>query len=158
MPLTISSSSPEQTARVAAALASSLCGGDCLSLIGDLGAGKTQFVAGLASALGAHEPVHSPTFNLVNVYSTQRMPIYHADFYRLESEEELLAIGWEDYLDGRGLLLVEWGDRFQEALPLDCLQIELRRIDHNQRLLLVTASGRRSREIEEAWADALASS
>ncbi len=142
---------------MAATLAKALSGGDCLSLTGDLGAGKTLFATSLAVALGARESVHSPTFNLINVYSTDHMPIYHADFYRLESVDELLAIGWEDYLDGCGLLLVEWGDRFPEALPLDYLQIEFRRVDHNQRRLLLRANGPRSRAILEVWTDALAS-
>lgn len=155
----LESSSPAETVRLAEALAGLLVGGDCLLLAGDLGAGKTWFVSGLLAASGVCEQVHSPTFNLVNVYTTAGgLSVYHADFYRLGSLDELLAIGWEDYLDGRGLLLVEWGDRFPEALPEDYLEVRLQTSGDQQRELLITAQGKRSAAIEKGWADALAGS
>lgn len=154
----LTSSSPAETTRFAQALAGLLQGGDCLLLAGDLGAGKTWFASGLLAALGVREQVHSPTFNLVNVYTTVAgLSVYHADFYRLESLEELLAIGWEDYLDGQGLLLVEWGDRFPEALPEDYLQISLTTLGERAREIAVEASGRRSGQLEKGWANALVS-
>lgn len=155
MSLQLTSLVPEQTSQYADALAASLRAGDCLVLTGDLGAGKTWFSTSLFRALAVRDAVHSPTFTLVNVYQTVGWPIYHADFYRLDSLEELWAAGWEDYLDGRGLLLIEWGERFPQALPDDYLQITLRVAGPSTRQLSTTASGPRSREIEEAWADAL---
>lgn len=156
--LLLTSSAPAETTRFAQALAGMLAGGDCLLLAGDLGAGKTWFVSGLLTALGVREQVHSPTFNLVNVYQTAAgVPVYHADFYRLDSLDELLAIGWEDYLDGQGLLLVEWGDRFPEALPADHLRVTFATVGGQQRELAVSAHGQRSQQIEKGWADALVS-
>lgn len=152
------SSSPAETTRFAEALAGLLKRGDCLLLAGDLGAGKTWFVSGLLAALRVREQVHSPTFNLVNVYTTAAgLSVYHADFYRLDSFDELLAIGWEDYLDGQGLLLVEWGDRFPDALPDDCLRITLTTLAEQQREIAVAARGPRSEQLGKGWADALVS-
>lgn len=154
----LTSSSPAETTRFAEALAGLLRGGDCLLLAGDLGAGKTWFVSGLLAALRVREQVHSPTFNLVNVYTTAAgLSVYHADFYRLDSFDELLAIGWEDYLDGQGLLLVEWGDRFPDALPEDCLRITLTTLGDQQREIAVAAHGLRSEQLEKGWVDALVS-
>ena len=91
--------------------------GDVLALVGDLGAGKTQWVKGLAAGLGSNAEVTSPTFTLIHEYGGGRLPLYHFDCYRLESAAELLAAGLDDYLDGRGVLAIEWADKFPELIP-----------------------------------------
>lgn len=99
------------------ALADSLQAGDVVALVGDLGAGKTHAVKGIVSGLGSTAEVSSPTFTLVHEYQGGRLPAFHFDFYRLDHAAELPGIGWEDYLDADGIVLVEWADRFPEALP-----------------------------------------
>ena len=90
-----------------------------LALVGELGAGKTRFVQGLASGLGVPDDVfvRSPSFILINEYRGGRMPLYHFDFYRLERSDELGDLGIEEYLDGIGVSVIEWADRFPGALP-----------------------------------------
>jgi len=91
--------------------------GSIVALDGPLGAGKTHFTKGLALGLGYQEPVTSPTFSLVQEYRGGRLPIFHFDFYRLDSAEELLHLGWDDYLDEGGIVIAEWAERFPELLP-----------------------------------------
>ena len=105
-------------------LASSLQAGDVIALTGGLGAGKTHFSKGIVMGLGADEEVTSPTFPLVQEYHSGRLPVFHFDFYRLESAKELLALGWDDYLDEQGVVIVEWADKFPELLPLPAIRIE----------------------------------
>ncbi|MEM6915399.1 MAG: tRNA (adenosine(37)-N6)-threonylcarbamoyltransferase complex ATPase subunit type 1 TsaE [Verrucomicrobiota bacterium] len=95
----------------------SLEAGEVIALSGDLGAGKTHLCKGIARGVGASEVVNSPTFSLVNEYRSGRVPIFHFDFYRLDLPEELVQIGWDDYLDEAGILLVEWAEKFPELLP-----------------------------------------
>ena len=102
----------------AAQRADEMCGGELLALCGPLGAGKTHFTQGLARGLGIDpSAVTSPTFTLVNEYGGGRLPLFHFDFYRLESESEVLAIGWEEYLDEPGVVVVEWANKFPHLLP-----------------------------------------
>jgi tRNA threonylcarbamoyladenosine biosynthesis protein TsaE len=103
-------------------LAAVLRPGDVLLLVGELGAGKTCFVQGLARGLGVAEQVTSPTFILMREYHG-RLPLYHLDAYRLEGAGDLFAIGAEEYLDGEGVLVVEWGDRARDFFTLDHLEI-----------------------------------
>ncbi len=111
------SHSPEDTFRAALAEGPRLRPGDVLALTGDLGAGKTQWVKGLAAGLGSAASVTSPTFTLIHEYPGGRLPLYHLDCYRLERPEELLAIGIDDYLDGRGVVVIEWADKFPPLMP-----------------------------------------
>jgi tRNA threonylcarbamoyladenosine biosynthesis protein TsaE len=107
----------ETTLAVAAEFAQKLNPGDVVALCGGLGAGKTHFSKGIVMGLGCNAAVSSPTFTLVQEYHGGRVPVYHFDFYRLESASELLGIGWDDYLDAGGVCLVEWADKFPELLP-----------------------------------------
>jgi tRNA threonylcarbamoyladenosine biosynthesis protein TsaE len=100
-------------------IAAQLSAGDTLALVGDLGAGKTHFTKGIVAGLGCDTPVTSPTFTLVHEYTGGRLPVFHFDFYRLESADELLNIGWDDYLDAKGIAVVEWADKFPDLLPED---------------------------------------
>jgi tRNA threonylcarbamoyladenosine biosynthesis protein TsaE len=114
---TIISRSAEETFRAGFAEGERVCAGDVLALVGDLGAGKTQWVKGLAAGLGSDAVVTSPTFTLIHEYGGGRLPLYHLDCYRLERAEELVGIGLDDYLDGRGIMVIEWADKFPELLP-----------------------------------------
>lgn len=115
---TIISKSPEETKRVGGDFALGLRSGDVVALCGDLGAGKTHFTKGIVEALGGSgEEVCSPTFTLVHEYRGGRIPVFHFDLYRLEDGRELSGVGWEDYLEEDGILVVEWADKFEERLP-----------------------------------------
>ncbi|MEG2989362.1 MAG: tRNA (adenosine(37)-N6)-threonylcarbamoyltransferase complex ATPase subunit type 1 TsaE [Oscillospiraceae bacterium] len=119
--------SPEETENLAARLAQKLTPGTVLAFTGDLGAGKTAFVRGIATGLGICERVTSPTFTIVNEYEGGRLPLFHFDMYRLGGPDELYDIGWEDYLARNGICCVEWSENVAEALGDDCLRIDLRR-------------------------------
>jgi len=100
-----------------AKLAAGLDAGDVIALNGQLGAGKTHFSKGIVAGLGANDEVTSPTFSLVQEYLGGRLPVFHFDFYRLNDVSELLRLGWDEYLDEDGVLLVEWADKFPDVLP-----------------------------------------
>ena len=108
--------SPEQTRQLGARLAKALKPGAVVAFTGDLGAGKTAFVSGMAQGLGVSERVTSPTFTIVNEYEGGRLPLFHFDMYRLGSADELFDIGWEDYLNRGGVCAVEWSENVTEAM------------------------------------------
>ena len=105
--------------------ASTLKSGDIVCLEGDLGAGKTTFTQGLCAALGAKRAVTSPTFCLVVEHPTQRLLLVHLDLYRLQSPDDVLDLGWEDYLSRGAVMLVEWPDRAGELIPSDAWHVHL---------------------------------
>ncbi len=115
--------SPDQTRAVAAALGELLVRGDVVLLVGDLGAGKTAFVQGLASGLGVEEPVTSPTFTIVQEYEG-RLPLVHVDVYRLDRVQDLYDLGLEEAGD-RGVTVVEWGDLVEQAVPAAHLVVRI---------------------------------
>jgi tRNA threonylcarbamoyl adenosine modification protein YjeE len=128
------------TRAAGAALARLVTGGDAVALVGDLGAGKTTFVAGLVAALGGGA-ASSPTFSLVNEYPG-RLIIWHVDLYRLEREAELPELGLDDVLgDRRGICVIEWADKFP-VMPVDHLRIELAHREDG-RTLVATGTGPR---------------
>ncbi|MFB3894836.1 MAG: tRNA (adenosine(37)-N6)-threonylcarbamoyltransferase complex ATPase subunit type 1 TsaE [bacterium] len=114
--------SAEQTRKLGNQLSVILTGGEVIALVGELGSGKTIFVHGLAAGLGISESVHSPSFTILNEYAG-RLRLYHFDFYRLKSEEEVWNLGWQDYLTNSGIVVVEWADRFPRVLPEERLEI-----------------------------------
>lgn len=124
--LTVSSRSPEETRILGAALAPVMLPGDVVSLSGDLGAGKTVFVQGLARALGVEIQVTSPTFTIVHEYRG-RYPIVHLDVYRLDFFQEVLDLGYEELIDPNAILVVEWGDAVAPLLPRRYLSVEILR-------------------------------
>ncbi len=114
---TITSHSPAETFELGRKVAATLRGGEVLALDGDLGAGKTHFVKGIAAGLGCDADVTSPTFTLIHEYTGGRLPLHHFDFYRLESEDEVLRLGLDDYLGTEGVAAIEWAGKFPALLP-----------------------------------------
>jgi tRNA threonylcarbamoyladenosine biosynthesis protein TsaE len=125
--------SAAETEGAGAHLTEKIKAGDVLALVGDLGAGKTQFVKGLARGLGSKEAVTSPTFTLLHEYRGGRLPIYHFDFYRIENLTALWAIGFDETVFGDGVSVIEWADRFGDAIPLHAHWIRFEIASENQR-------------------------
>lgn len=109
--------SPEQTFQVGVKLGQKAKPGQVYTLTGDLGVGKTVFTQGFARGLEIEEPVCSPTFTIVQVYEEGRLPFYHFDVYRIGDVEEMDEIGYEDYVMGDGVSLIEWANLIEEILP-----------------------------------------
>jgi len=125
MELVLRTETPDDTRAVGAAIAPLLAPRDVVVLTGELGAGKTTFVQGVATGLGAQEHVASPTFTLVREYPSGRVPLAHVDIYRLERVQEVLDLALDELEDGEGVLLIEWGDAVEELLSEDRLTVEL---------------------------------
>ena len=109
--------SVEEMMKLGAAAARLATAGSVIGLVGDLGAGKTHWVKGFVAEMGCAAEVTSPTFGLVHEYRGGRMPISHFDFYRLESAEELIALGWDEYLEAGGVVVAEWANKFPSIMP-----------------------------------------
>ena len=130
--------SPDETRTLGRTLAQALQGGAVVAFTGDLGAGKTAFVSGMAEGLGIEERVTSPTFTIVNEYEGGRLPLFHFDMYRLGSADELFHIGWEDYLARNGVCAVEWSENVDEALDGDTIRVDISRgEDDNTRIITI---------------------
>lgn len=129
---TIASSSPSETENAGKLLASAMQDDTALppfvALYGDLGVGKTAFVRGFASVLSPTSAVRSPTFALVNEYRGGKRPLFHFDMYRIESEDDLYSIGFDDYLD-RGICLTEWSENIPYALPDEYFRVTIEKTD-----------------------------
>ena len=147
-PLEKRSTSVERTEALGAALAPSLAAGDVIALCGDLGSGKTRFVAGLARALAPAARVRSPSFTLVNEYGG-RVPLFHLDLYRLRAGE-VEGLGLEEYAE-RGALVVEWGERLPAAWLADALVLAFAGGGDDVRTIAATAAGPRGAELLAAW-------
>lgn len=153
------SHAPEATAALGRALARAVdpTAGLFVALIGPLGAGKTVFVKGAAAGLGIDpDQVASPTFVLANRYdgpgeSGRARTLVHADLYRIESEPELLAAGFLDWLEPGALVIAEWGDRFPDALPQDRLELRIERGGERERSLAARAGGPVSQAALGRW-------
>ncbi|MGA2506353.1 MAG: tRNA (adenosine(37)-N6)-threonylcarbamoyltransferase complex ATPase subunit type 1 TsaE [Chitinispirillaceae bacterium] len=109
--------SVDATRMAGARLAAGARSGDCYALEGELGAGKTEFVRGFVASLDPHAVVRSPSFSILNIYKTERFPVFHFDFYRLRDPAELREIGFDEYAAGEGVCLIEWGTLFPNDLP-----------------------------------------
>lgn len=144
MDLAVLTHGPEETFLLGSVVGELLEPGDFLALDGELGAGKTQFVRGLAAgaALAADDLVSSPTFTLINEYRC-RIPLHHLDLYRLTSAEEVLELGFDEYLANGGAMVVEWPDRLKSELPQELLLIRFTIIGEMERELVFHGSGQR---------------
>jgi len=132
------SKSVKETIQLGRNFAEKLTIGDIVCLEGDLGAGKTHFVKGVASYFGIdQEKVNSPTFTLINEYSGG-VPLYHFDCYRLNSIQEALEIGVEEYLYGAGVSIIEWPSKIQELIPEEAIQIEIKHKGNSERSILIS--------------------
>jgi len=128
--------SPAETEAVGEALAKTLRPGTVLAFRGDLGAGKTAFTRGLGRGLGCTERVTSPTYTIVNEYTSGRLPLFHFDMYRLRSSEDLFDIGWEDYLERGGVCAVEWSENVADALD-GAIWITIEKTGENSRRITI---------------------
>ncbi len=126
------SNSPQATEALGAALTRACPPGSVVAFTGDLGAGKTAFVRGMAQGLGIQSRVVSPTFTIVNEYEGGTLPLFHFDMYRLTSAEELFDIGWEDFLSRGGICAVEWSENIRDALEPGTIFVDIRRGDGEQ--------------------------
>ena len=115
--MVLESRSPEQTFQIGVRLGQKAKTGQVYTLTGDLGVGKTVFTQGFAKGLGIEEPVCSPTFTIVQEYGEGRLPFYHFDVYRIGDVEEMDEVGYEDYIMGQGVSLIEWAGLIEEILP-----------------------------------------
>lgn len=138
---TFISHSPAETEAFAEEIGRRARPGLLLGLVGDLGAGKTQFVKGLARGLGVTEPVLSPTFALLHSYQTGRLPLIHIDLYRLDSQEQIAAAGLEEALTPERVTVVEWWDRWKAEAPPNLRRIEIVTVGDNERRITYADPG-----------------
>ena len=127
--------SAAETRALGEKLAGRLRPGDVLLLEGDLGAGKSELTRGIAKGPGVTETVTSPSSTILNVYESGRCPLYHFDWYRLESSEELYELGMDEYLGGDGIAVVEWPGRCPDAVPESAVRIRMTAAGENERLI-----------------------
>ena len=133
------SASAAETEAAGQRVAEKIQGGAVLALVGDVGAGKTQFVKGLVRGLGSTDMVTSPTFTLLHEYRSDRLPVYHFDFYRMENLAAVRAIGFDEIVFGHGISVIEWADRFPDAIPLQACWIKFEIISVNERRIDLAA-------------------
>ena len=107
--------------------------GSVWCLCGDLGAGKTHWTKGFVLGVGSEAVVTSPTFGLVHEYPGGNAPVFHFDFYRIESAEELLGLGWDDYLERGGIVVVEWGEKYPELMPAGTTRVSITTLEDGGR-------------------------
>ena len=136
------SKSEQDTILFAEEFAKKLNKGDIIVLSGDLGSGKTKFVQGIIKHFGLEDEISSPTFTIVNEYTTNTVNIYHFDVYRLESVDEFYAIGGDEYFE-KGICIIEWGELIEDALPKKYIKIDFSRNseNENERILNVQLIG-----------------
>jgi tRNA threonylcarbamoyladenosine biosynthesis protein TsaE len=134
---TFISNSPDETEAFGRRFAGEAKGGDVIALTGALGTGKTQFVKGLAAGLGATTAATSPTFTLIHEYSGGRLPIYHFDFFRVEDQQSVERLGFDDYFFGDGVSVIEWADRFPDLIPEKARWISFETKTETQRAIRV---------------------
>ena len=138
--------------QLAATLTPYLHEGDVVVLSGDLGAGKTQFVQGVAAGLGVRDQVTSPTFNILIEYGGGSLPLYHFDLYRLENAMELDDIAYYETVERDGASFVEWGEKFPEALPYTYMEITITVDEEENRQVTAQSFGDRARQLLFVWA------
>ena len=107
---------PDDTFRLGFQMAEKAAPGDVIALLGDLGVGKTVFTKGFAAGLGIQEDISSPTFTILQLYEEGRLPLYHFDVYRIGDPEEMMEVGWDDYVYGNGVCLIEWANLIEDLM------------------------------------------
>jgi len=142
--MVLQTKSTSETVRIGKSIGGLLRPGDVVALVGELGTGKTQFIKGLAEGLGVGKPTYisSPSFTLINEYPG-RVPFYHIDLFRLESEREAEELGLEEYFQGEGITAIEWADKIPSLLPEENLWIRIHYTGKNTRSLEIIGKGHR---------------
>jgi len=137
--------SSEETIALGKKIGAKLNSGDILAFYGDLGSGKTTMIKGVSLGLGVTEEdiVKSPSFIMVNEYKG-RFPIYHIDLYRTRNIEEILSIGFDDYLYGNGVCLIEWAEKAEKELPENIIKVELEVLNQDERKIIITGLSEKS--------------
>ena len=144
MEIKVISNNEQTTKEIAQKYAKSIKSPCVISLVGDLGAGKTTFAKGFAEGFGVNQVVTSPTYTIMNEYKGSIMPLYHFDMYRLSSMEEAINCGFEEYFDLKtlkGVVLVEWAKNVEGLLPAYHVQISFNKIDETKREISITIKG-----------------
>ena len=139
--MTFETHSAAQTQALGAALAAQLEPDDVLLLLGDMGAGKSEFTRGLARGLGVTGYVTSPTFTIMQLHDSGRLPLYHFDWYRLSDVEELYELSMDEYLHAGGVAVIEWPSRAEEAIPDTYLEVSIEPVDDSTRRITFTRVG-----------------
>ncbi|RHH69085.1 MULTISPECIES: tRNA (adenosine(37)-N6)-threonylcarbamoyltransferase complex ATPase subunit type 1 TsaE [Vagococcus] len=141
--MTVYLNNDDQTQRFGEQLASLAKPGDIFILTGELGAGKTTFSKGFAKGLGIKQMIKSPTYTLIREYDTGRLPLYHMDVYRIEGDAS--DLGLEEYFDGDGVCLIEWGEIIKDSLDNDFIEIFLHKTPEDTRFITVEHRGAKER-------------
>jgi tRNA threonylcarbamoyladenosine biosynthesis protein TsaE len=147
--------SPEETAAAAKELGELLEAGDIICLNGDLGAGKTAFTKGIAEALDIEGYITSPTFTIVNEYEGI-LPLYHFDVYRIADPDEMYDIGFEEYINGEGISVIEWSDLIRDAIPKEQIRVDIYKdldIGNDARVIKIQFVGERYMERKRLYED-----
>jgi tRNA threonylcarbamoyladenosine biosynthesis protein TsaE len=139
--VTVISRNPEDTFFIGRIIGESLSAGDIVALSGDLGTGKTYLTKGIARGLGVSEQyqITSPTFTLINEYPG-RLTLYHFDLYRLESFLDMINLGYEEYLFGKGVSVIEWAEKASDILPDETIFVSLTYLDENRRKMVISGN------------------
>jgi len=143
------SNSPEETFNFGVLLGRFIEKGFLLLLLGDLGSGKTLLAKGIAEGAGYKNEVTSPTFSIIQEYNSGSKNIIHMDLYRLNTEEELIEIGFEEYLDKDNIVIIEWPELAFSLLPADFVFIEIKKLTDNKREIIIFGEGKQKEIIME---------
>jgi tRNA threonylcarbamoyladenosine biosynthesis protein TsaE len=144
----IISNSPSYTVKIGKLIARHLKSPDIICLFGELGCGKTVLTKGIGQGLGIERTkINSPSFVLIRQYTQGRLPFYHFDLYRLKKPQDIMGLGYEEYLYDEGVVVIEWADRLKYLLPKEYLKVELFIKSAQQRLLKFSAFGRHYKEL-----------
>lgn len=131
------SKSISDTNAIAKELAQNAKPGDVIALVGEMGAGKTHFSKAFAKELGITSTVNSPTFTIMNSYEEGRIPLYHFDAYRIEDPDEMTEIGFEEFIYGHGVCVIEWADIIKDILPTSFLLVKIETLGENERKIKI---------------------
>ncbi len=142
--------SVEETMEIGRKIGKKIGQGMTICLTGDLGTGKTHFAKGLAEGLGITDNITSPTFTIVNEYHEGRIPFYHLDVYRVNDIDEILQVGFEEYVYGQGVTLIEWADMIEPILPDEFIHVKIEKTQNeNERKITLKSFGRDYDFLEE---------